>query len=232
MAFSKDGEQINYTLYFNWKFIWVKAGSATLKTVPSSYKGTPAYKTYLTTSTSKTVDRFFVMRDTLVSAFTDKLVPIYYRKGAREGKRYYVDEMWYTYDGGKVHTKIKHLDTDGKRTEEKYSFDQCVSDMLHSFQRIRNFNPAGWAEGHTETVRIAGGSEIVSAKIRYRGKKTVKGDDDKKYDCLVMSYMEKDGKKDKEIMRFFVTNDQRHIPVRIDMFLKFGTAKAFLKSVK
>jgi hypothetical protein len=104
--------------------------------------------------------------------------------------------------------------------------------MLHSFQRIRNLNPAGWKEGHTEAVRIAGGSEIVNAKILYRGKKIVKGDDKKKYDCLVLSYLEKDGKKDKEIMRFFVTNDQRHIPVRIDMFLRFGSAKAFLKSVK
>ena len=33
-------------------------------------------------------------------------------------------------------------------------------------------------------------------------------------------------------MRFYVTDDQNHIPVRLDMFLKFGSAKAFLTSIK
>ena len=36
-------------------------------------------------------------------------------------------------------------------------------------------------------------------------------------------------KKDKEIVRFYVTDDNRHVPIRLDMFLRFGSAKAFLK---
>ena len=56
----------------------------------------------------------------------------------------------------------------------------------------------------------------------------MKADNGTKYDCLVLSYVEKDGNKDKEIVRFFVTDDVKHIPVRLDMFLRFGSAKAFL----
>ena len=33
-------------------------------------------------------------------------------------------------------------------------------------------------------------------------------------------------------MRFFVTDDENHVPVRLDMFLKFGSAKAFLVGAK
>lgn len=33
-------------------------------------------------------------------------------------------------------------------------------------------------------------------------------------------------------MRFFVTDDANHVPVRLDMFLKFGSAKAFLVGAK
>jgi hypothetical protein len=33
-------------------------------------------------------------------------------------------------------------------------------------------------------------------------------------------------------VRFYVTDDDNHIPVRLDMFLSFGSAKAFLKSYK
>jgi hypothetical protein len=44
-----------------------------------------------------------------------------------------------------------------------------------------------------------------------------------------LSYIEKEEKKDKEIVRFYVTDDNKHVPVRLDMFLRFGSAKAFLK---
>ncbi|MBQ6161295.1 MAG: DUF3108 domain-containing protein, partial [Prevotella sp.] len=36
----------------------------------------------------------------------------------------------------------------------------------------------------------------------------------------------------KEIVRFYVTDDQNHIPIRLDMFLRFGSAKAFLTGMK
>ncbi|EFI71868.1 conserved hypothetical protein [Segatella baroniae B14] len=31
---------------------------------------------------------------------------------------------------------------------------------------------------------------------------------------------------------FYVTDDSNHIPVRLDMYLRFGTAKAFLTGIK
>ena len=33
-------------------------------------------------------------------------------------------------------------------------------------------------------------------------------------------------------MRFYVSDDANHIPVRLDMFLKIGSAKAFLVGYK
>ena len=59
-------EKISYNLYFNWKFIWVKAGTANMNTVYSTFNGTPSFKCSLTTSTSKKVDKFFMLRDTLL----------------------------------------------------------------------------------------------------------------------------------------------------------------------
>ena len=34
------------------------------------------------------------------------------------------------------------------------------------------------------------------------------------------------------MLRFYVTDDANHIPVRLDMFLSFGSAKAFLRGYK
>ena len=43
----KGGEFLSYNLYYNWKFVWVKAGSASMYTVQSNYKGKPAYRASL-----------------------------------------------------------------------------------------------------------------------------------------------------------------------------------------
>ena len=228
-----DTEKINYNLYFNWKFIWIKAGTASLSTIPTEYKEKKAYKTSLVTSTSKRVDRYFMMRDTIMSIFSDRLVPFYYRKGAREGKRYYVDEMWYNYpDANTCQTTTRHIHDDGRKTVEKHTYRQCMTDMLHAFQQFRNIDTSGWRIGQSKNLSIAGGSEIIKARLLYREDKTVKGDDGKKYPCYVISYIEKDGKKEKEVVRFFVTKDSRHIPIRLDLFLKFGSAKAFFSGMK
>lgn len=225
-------EGINYNLYFNWQFVWIKAGTASMVTQPIMYYGKKAYRSSLVTKSSAKVDKYFMMRDTIMAYFSQNLTPLYYRKGAREGKRYYVDELWYTYPDGKCQTTTKHLTSSGEVWSQKATFDNCVSDMLNSFMRVRNMDPKGWKEGHVVPLDIAGGDKIIKAKLVYKGKKVVKADDKQKYNCLVLSYIEKEDGKDHEIVRFFVSDDQRHIPIRLDLFLKFGSAKAFLSSMK
>ena len=40
----KSGEHVMYDLYFNWKFVWVKAGLASLTTNATTYHSKPAYR--------------------------------------------------------------------------------------------------------------------------------------------------------------------------------------------
>ena len=50
----KSGEFISYDLYFNWKFVWVKVGTASMSTVQSNYKASkpsaPASSRVVTTN--------------------------------------------------------------------------------------------------------------------------------------------------------------------------------------
>lgn len=227
-----DREVISYQLYFNWKFIWIKAGTATMTTQPSTYGGKNVFRTSLITQTSRKIDRFFVMRDTITSFCDLDLSPLYYRKGAREGKRYYVDEVWYNNQGSKSIATMRHLTADGEIINEKHTYERNVSDMINSFMRIRSMDVSHWKVGHAETVYIAGGSSLTTARLVLNGRKTIKGDDNKKYACLEISYNEKDNGKWKEIVKFYVTDDRRHIPIRLDLNLRFGTAKAFVTSIK
>ena len=230
----KSGEFLTYNLYYNWKFIWVKAGLATMSTVESNYKGTPAYRCSLTTRGNNKVDEMFVLRDTLLCYSSTEMAPLYYRKGAREGKRYYVDEIFYSYDNGKCNVRQHSQHNDGTHTWQKHTYDDCIYDMLNMFIRARSFNPENWKKGYTVDFPIADGDSRTPANIRYRGKTNIKADNGKKYRCLQLSYLEyeKDDDKFKNIVDFYVTDDENHIPIRLDMFLRFGSAKAFLVNIK
>ena len=92
-----SGERLTYNLYFNWKFVWFKVGQATMNTDLTTFDGKKAWRASLVTGGNKRLDKFFTMRDTLLSYCDTDLSPLYFRKGAREGKRYYIDELWYTY---------------------------------------------------------------------------------------------------------------------------------------
>ena len=43
----KAGEKLDYDLHFNWKFVWLKVGSATMQTTQSTFEGQPVYKASL-----------------------------------------------------------------------------------------------------------------------------------------------------------------------------------------
>ncbi len=227
-----SGEFLTYNLYYNWKFIWVKAGTASWYTVSSTYKGKSAYRTSLTTRGNGKLDDYFVLRDTLLCYNSKDMEPLYYRKGAREGKRYTVDEVFYSYGGNKCHVKQHRIDNDGDHHWQQHSYDYCVYDMMSIFLRARSFRPESWKKGEVVNFPIVDGNGKNPARVVYNGKEKVKADNGHTYNCLNLSYYENEGKKWREIARFYVTDDANHVPVRLDMYLKFGSAKAFLVNMK
>ena len=153
----KSGEFLAYNLYYNWKFVWVKAGTASMSTVQSQYRGHQAYRSSLITRGNKRVDDMFVLRDTLLCYGTTDLAPLYFRKGAREGSRYTVDEVFYSYPDGRQHIRQHRQKNDGSHLWKNSTHTHCVFDMLNMFMRARSFNPEGWKKGYTVNFTMADG---------------------------------------------------------------------------
>ena len=225
------GEKLNYQLYFNWQFIWIKAGTACLDIQETTFREKPAYRASLITRGSKRTDRFFMMRDTLTGYITHDLMPLYYRKGALEGKRYYIDEATYTYPNGKTHVSQRFVTHEGELLTNEWDGIDCVFDMVSMMMRARSFDPTDYYEGQHLTFPMADGCKVREATLIYRGRKKFKMESTGiTYRCLVFSFVEYKNKKEREVVTFYVTDDLNHMPVRLDMFLRFGTAKAFLNS--
>ena len=225
------GEVLRYQLYFNWQFVWIKAGTASLEIKDATYKGTPCMKASLITKGSPRTDKFFMMRDTLTSYFTNNLEPLYYRKGAREGKTFYTDEAWYTHHANAVDVHQLYSKEGGTPRTNDHSSAECVFDMVSMLMRARSFDPSVYKEGQRIKFLMADNGRVKSETLVFRGRKKYKMESTGvTYRCLVFSFIERKNKKDKEVVTFYITDDKNHIPVRLDLFLRFGTAKAFLNS--
>ena len=229
----KSGEFLYYDLFFNWKFIWVKVGTASMSTVSSTYDGKSAFRTSLITRGNNKLDKIFVMRDTLLSYCTDNITPLYFRKGALEGKRYYVDELWYSYPKGNCHLSQHRIEHDGRHVWKESEYQDCIYDMMSIFLRARNFDASKLKKGQNIPMPISDAKHLSNSWLKYVGKETFKVEgSNEKFRCLVFSFIEREDNKNHELIRFYITDDTNHIPVRLDMFLSFGSAKAFLKGYK
>ena len=233
LAFSA-GEDLSYKLYFNWKFIWVTVGSANMNIKQASYQGEDMYRCHLITRGNRMADRLFVLRDTLVSVVDDQLVPYYYRKGAKEGDRYFVDEAWYNYPGNdQTHVKLRFKSHKGEITRKEEDHKECVHDMLSMMLYARSFDASDYKVGDKILFPMVDNGKIEQQTLIYRGKKTFKMEESKtKYRCLVFSFVEYEDGEEKEVVTFYITDDKNHLPVRLDMYLRFGSAKAFLTEAK
>lgn len=227
----KSGEHVMYDLYFNWKFVWIKAGLASLTTNATTYHSKPAYRINLLAVGSKRADFFFKMRDTLTCIVGENLEPRYFRKGAEEGKRYTVDEARFSYRNGLCYANQKRTYQDGEVVETEQSDSRCIQDMLSILAQARSYDPKNYVVGQRIKFPMATGREVEEQTLIYRGPKKITAENDTTYRCLVFSLVEYKENKEKEVITFYITDDKNHLPVRLDLYLNFGSAKAFLKTV-
>lgn len=229
----QPGETLFYELKFNWKFIWINAGWAKMKVSDTTYNNQRCLRTDLESYTNKKIDFFFKMRDTLTSLTSETLVPLKFRKGAAEGKHYTVDEVNFSYRDGLCIVDQQRTRDKGKPKKTHDELTYCVYDMLSIMLQARSLDVTDFVPGQKILFYMATGKRVEEQTLIFRRRENYKAENGITYRCLVFSLVEytKDN-KEKEVITFYVTDDKNHLPVRLDMFLNFGSAKAFLKDIK
>lgn len=228
----QPGETLSYELKFNWKFVWINAGWAKMTVNKDTFNGKPCLRTDLQSYTNKRIDFFFKMRDTLTCITSEDLVPLYFRKGAEEGKRYTVDEVKFSYRNGKcIVDQYRMLKGNFDKHHDEYPV--CVYDMLSILLQARSYDPTEYKPGQKILFSMATGRAVEKQTLIYRRKENYKAENGVTYRCLVFSLVEYTAEnEEKEVITFYITDDRNHLPVRLDMYLNFGSAKAFLTDIK
>ena len=227
---SVDAQDIGYNLYFSVGFVSVSAGKARLSENVTTYDGQSARLTRLAMSTGRGTDRIFSLRDTIESYNSLTGQGIFYRKIVNEGSKHNIETASFSMQNGEYVADLLTKDAltgriSGKRTEKRST---RIFDMLSMLTFARSIDTNGKEVGYTCTLPMVNGDLVVDQYLIYEGDKTVKADDRKKYDCMVISVRDRKYGKERETLKAYVTKDSPHKPVQLDIIVGVASIRALL----
>jgi hypothetical protein len=227
----KNGERVNYDLYFKWGVVMARAGEASFIysndcTVPGA---TSRYR--MTFKTAKFFDGIFKMRDTLDGYFNDGYKLIYSRKGSDEGGYYLVDELRLKYetDVTKVHSR-RYTPTTLKIDTTMLVTDEVV-DMLGVIFLMRGIDRRKLQTGDKFPVTVAIGRDLVKTTFIYQNQAIVEHENAKfntryfKIDIYDEAF-----ESTKTSAEVWVGDDDNFLPVKVRSKLKLGYAEVYYKN--
>lgn len=223
------GETLSYSLNMG----PIKGGDAYLKTTAIKYGGKDAFKITLIAKTGKAAEKIFPMLDTLETIITPDIIPLYFHKHCFEGDDIvYETAKFSTLPGNKYRAELMKRYKNGRVKTLDSTFTKPVYDLVSIIAVARTMDTRNMQKGKKFSYMLAESAEIVNETLVFEGRETIRTGGSK-YDCLAFSLIEKRTEKgnttEKEILKIYVTDDTRHIPVQIEIGLKFGKVKVKLQ---
>lgn len=225
-------QDYNFNLYLSLGPLNIPAGSARLYDTQVVFEGKEAIRTAMEMSTNPSADRVFSLRDTIESYNTPQGESLYFRKTVHEGHKHNLETAVYSIEQGRFVVKLttSNLVT-GEQTSHATEWrDSRIFDLMSMIAYTQKIDTSDSEPGQTESLPMVNGNIVVQQFLVYTGNKTIKADDGKKYDCMIISIRDYKEGKERETVKAYVTNDKHHKPVQLDINLGAGTSiKALLK---
>ena len=225
-----QAETLNYNLYVSAGFVSVRVGESSLTEAPSAYNGTDCIRTEMTLSTGKYADKLFSLRDTMISYNSCDGYSLFYRKSTNENSRHDVETAVFTRDLNTYSVNLQAKSYDGVILGSAFeNSSERIYDMLSMLSYARSLNSDGIDVGHTVTLPMVNGTQVVRQYIVYEGNKSVKADNGTTYNCLVLSIRDKKYGEERETLKAYVTANKEHLPIQLNIKLGVGYIKALYR---
>jgi hypothetical protein len=213
------GEKIRYTIYYNVVGLYVNAGRTDFSVTSTNFNGQDAYSlTALGKSNSK-YDWIFKVRDKYESIVDTKtLLPYQFTRNINEGSFHHKEQVVFN-------QKTKTAITNGNA----YSTADCTYDVVSAIYAARNINYANLQPNDKVYLNFFLDKDLYPSYFKFLGRSVIttqygKFKVIKLAPLLVKGTMFKDGDK----MVVWVTDDENHIPVRIETPIVVGSIKVDL----
>lgn len=229
----QSGEELTYVGYYNWKFVWVKAGEATFKVSDSTYFSDSVYNVQVNGYSYKAYDIFFKVRDSVkVLMDRESFEPYFFKRITNEGSYHAEHRYWFDKESRVVKSEIAKRNRNAK--DSVIIWPKGFRDMVSSIYWVRNVDFSKYQINDTIPLKMVVDGELEDLYIRFKGKDNVKTKDGRKFRCFRFSPLLMEGTifKEGEGMNVYVTDDKNRLPILVETEILVGSIKGYLADFK
>ena len=221
-AFS-EGEQLYYKVWYNLSRVWIGAGEATLSVGSDVMNGRKMYHIVGDGKTLKTYDFFYKVRDKYESWIdATSMQPARFLRNVNEG-------------GYRIYNNVLFNQNIGTAvsTSGVFQVPKCVQDVLSAIYYARNINFNTYKTGTKIPFSMFLDDKVYNLYIRFLGREKL----DTRYGTfnvikIAPLLIEGNSFSGGEKMTVYVTDDENHVPVRIESPIAVGSIKVDLMAYK
>ena len=216
------GEKITYTIFYNVIGLYVNAGDAQFMVTPAKWEGESALALTATGNSNHSYDWIFKVRDKYESIVDIKsLLPYYFSRSINEGSFHQKQTLVFNQKANEVITQ----------KSESFKTADCTFDVISAVYAVRNLDFSNLQVNEKVYLNFFLDNELHPSYFKYLGKEIIqtrygKFKAIKIAPLLVKGSMFEGG----ELMTIWVTDDDNHIPIRIETPIIVGSIKADMKS--
>ena len=213
------GEKIRYTIYYNVIGLYVNAGKAEFTIKESTWDNTPTYTFTATGKSNSKYDWIFKVRDKYESVVDKKtLLPYQFIRQINEGSFHQKQDVQFNQ---KANTALQE--------GTMYKTTDCTFDVISAIYAARNINYANAQLNDKITLNFFLDKQLYPSYFKFLGRSEITTQYGKfkviKLAPLLLKGTMFDGG---EKMVIWVTDDENHIPVRIETPIIIGSIKVDL----
>lgn len=220
-----EGETLKYGAYFNWGAIWVKGGEAIFKA-----EQVGNYLHFAVNAYTMPKWRWIYDLNTSIEAYMNRLnmKPVSFASNTFEDDKEVHEKI--TYLHGKLKYQVWNDSIQNMRTVEVEHPD-CSYDLLNAVYASRNVDYSKCAIGEQIPFNVFFTEKMSTIMGEVLGRENVKARSGKIYNCLKCksNSIAHTIFDPKQPVYVWITDDDRHIPVKVECKIKLGYIKVYLE---
>jgi Protein of unknown function (DUF3108) len=215
----KEGEKLTFRVYYNMSFIWINAGNASFTTSLEDMNGRKVYHITGDGKTAKSYEWFYKVKDKY-ETYLDKetLSPSRFIRNVHEGSTKIYQDVSFDHK--------KELATSNGKT---YPISRCTQDVLSAIYYARNIDYSKYAPGDKIPFNMFLDDKLYQLYIKYMGKEQITTRMGT-YKAIKIAPLLIEGTvfSGGEKMTVWVSDDQNHLPLRVESPIAVGSVKVDL----
>ena len=228
----KSGEQLNFSVVYNWGMVWLESASASFKVKSTAVNNKPCFVFTGSGSTYPKYDWFFKVHDVFETTVDSaSFRPLKFTAAISEGNKN--DHHTYVFDLFKQ--RVYTIITRGKKktSVDTLDFRPCNADVLSAIYYARNIDYSKYAINDTISISVLLDGAVFPLYIRYLGKEVYTSPLFGKYNCIKFRPLLVEGSifRAGEHMTVWVTDDKNKVPLYVETEILVGKIKVSLSSM-